>query len=48
MYRAIYLREGRVRGITFTASSAEFATRWAEKWASSARVYLLTVKGVGR
>lgn len=48
LYRAIYIRDGKPRGITFAYDSAEGAARFAERWIKNLQryyrdAYLLTV-----
>ena len=48
LYRAIYIRGGKPRGVTFAYDSAEGAARWAERWIKNLQRYypdaeLLTV-----
>ena len=44
LHRMLYLRAGRLRGITFAAPSAEAASRLAERWAEAFGGELQTVK----
>ncbi len=48
LFRAIYIRDGKPRGITFAYDSAEGAAHFAERWVQNLRRYyrdaqLLTV-----
>lgn len=45
-YRAVYVRDGRPRGVTFWAYGAESASAWAESWCSRIGAQLLTVAAV--
>ena len=48
LFRALYIRDGRVRGCTFVSDSPEHADAWAERYVANLRRYwrdvqLLTV-----
>ena len=48
LYRAIYIRDGKPRGVTFAYDSAAGAAAWAERWIKNLQryyrdAYLLTV-----
>ena len=42
----VYLRDGRLRGFSFTAQDAAQATERAKRWAGQLGVTLLTVKAL--
>ena len=44
LYRMLYLRDGRLVGITYTARDSRHATERAEEWARHLEVELQTVK----
>lgn len=45
-YRAIYLRAGRIVGVTFGARTVQDAVAFAELWERMARVEVLTIKAI--
>ena len=45
-YRAIYLRAGRIVGVTFGARTVQDAVEFAALWERMARVQVLTIKAI--
>lgn len=46
IYRAIYLRSGRIVGVTFGAKTVQDAVDFAALWERCARVEILTLKAI--
>lgn len=44
LFRASYIREGRLTGVTFAAEDEEAAVAWAERWEAGTKCPVLTLK----
>lgn len=46
LFRAAYLREGRLLGVTFAAHDPQTAASWARDWERQTKLPVLTLKEV--